>query len=309
MRMSNASDTSLLLLHASWMAMLGVLCRLLLLWLFQFSPATSFAYADLPANVLGSLVMGFSVTPRSQYVLLQSAVTKGFCGSLTSFSSWMLATAAALLRCSGAWCVLSVVYQLLSSWLLCLAAYRLGRLASLAFAPPIPGETLILSLSPSTCACSGLKAGLCCSGSMAAAALWMALQPGVMPASLLLAPVGAGLRISLGLLFERGGTLASNVLGCVLTCVGLLMWLAAGQEGAPSVAAPGAVSLPALAVLAAAISFGLAGALSTVSTLVHEVWTLSSEPAALAYGLITVLLGLAVCLVMAAPVFFRVRPF
>jgi hypothetical protein len=67
---------------------------------------------------------------------------------------------------------------------------------------------------------------------MALAALWMGLQPGsVIPAALLLSPLGVCLRVELGLILPaRGtGTLLANLLGTLISCLALLAWQGAAQ--------------------------------------------------------------------------------
>lgn len=100
---------------------------------------------DIVANLLGCLLIGLLYSrPRApQRLLLWGAI--GFCGSLTTFSAWMLALVRALDR--GA--PLAALSVLLSSLLGGLLLVSLGRaLGVLWFRQPGPGNKL--AIEPAT---------------------------------------------------------------------------------------------------------------------------------------------------------------
>ena len=81
--------------------------------------------SDLLVNGLGSLLLGWLVA-RPSHQNLQLLLGVGFCGSLTTFSSWMLVTAK--LHQQGLvmgllWLALGLVVGLAMAWL----GQRLGR--------------------------------------------------------------------------------------------------------------------------------------------------------------------------------------
>lgn len=100
---------------------LGALPGALLRWLLQ---------ADPLANVLGCLVIGIvsgSEPPRPRAMLL---VGIGFCGSLTTFSGWILALESALGRGSVSGVALLLLLELVAGVLAVLLGRGLaGRLA------------------------------------------------------------------------------------------------------------------------------------------------------------------------------------
>jgi len=83
--------------------------------------------ADFIANMLGCLLLGLVLaqSKRRQRLILWAGI--GFCGSLTTFSSWMLQLARAL-RAGRAWdSLLVLVVSLLGGLVLVALGHRLGR--------------------------------------------------------------------------------------------------------------------------------------------------------------------------------------
>jgi len=83
--------------------------------------------ADFIANMLGCLLLGLVLaqSKRRQRLILWAGI--GFCGSLTTFSSWMLQLARAL-RAGQAWdSLLVLVVGLLGGLVLVALGHRLGR--------------------------------------------------------------------------------------------------------------------------------------------------------------------------------------
>ena len=300
------------LVQVAWLAVVGCAVRLLLHWGFEQAPSNPALYTDLPANLLGCAIMGWAVAaplPRRLWLReMQPGLTRGFCGTLTSFSSWMVASVAAALGCGGnVWCWLTVLYQLFSSWFACEAAFRGGLLLARwqSGRVSLPHETERVALA--TLRPPPWLPWACLAAVLAGSAAWMAAQPGPFPAALLFAPLGACLRVTLWQLGDWRGTAAANVAACLLSSVAVLMWGGAGQSGVPAVAVGGA-RLPDMALLAAALSFGFCGGLSTVSSLMNETHQLRL-PLAAAYWLGTVAAALAVCFVILAPAYVLIGPF
>ena len=83
--------------------------------------------ADFAANMLGCLLLGLVLaqSTRRQRLILWAGI--GFCGSLTTFSSWMLQLARAL-RAGQAWnSLLVLVASLLGGLVLVALGHLLGR--------------------------------------------------------------------------------------------------------------------------------------------------------------------------------------
>jgi CrcB protein len=299
-----------MLVHVAWLAVAGCTVRLLLHWAFQGGPGNPALYTDLPANLLGCLVMGWAVSiapPRRVWLRdVLPGLTRGFCGSLTTFSSWMVTTVTRALGCGDGWCWAIVVYQVFASWFACEAAFRLGVLvAHWTAGDALPHETdrvTVSSLRPVPWLPCVLLAAV-----MSGCVAWMAAQPSPFPASLLFAPLGACLRVALWQAGEWRGTAAANVTASLLSCVAVIMWGGTGQSGLPS-ATPGDDMLPPMAVLASALSFGFCGSLSTVSTLMNETHHMGTERS-IAYFLATVLVTLSGCFLVLTPVYYQIRPF
>lgn len=120
--------------------------------------------------------------------------------------------------------------------------------------------------------------------------------------ALLFAPAGAWLRHKLAQYFNKGslpyGTLASNVLGTVFTCLGYGLVHLSGSGG-------GAVRCHVLH----ALQDGLGGALSTVSSLAMELNGMGVSRRAFLYAGLSLFLGQAVCVVVAGSMKWSERGF
>ncbi len=91
--------------------------------------------ADFIANMLGCLLMGLVLaqSARRKHLILWAGI--GFCGSLTTFSSWMLQLARAL-RAGQAWdSLLVLVASLLGGLVLVALGHALGRRCHAAATP------------------------------------------------------------------------------------------------------------------------------------------------------------------------------
>ncbi len=271
-RAEACAEHSVLLLSCSIMSMFGVLLRCLLHWAFQLGPSNYAVYTDLPANLLGCFFMGFlsvlaaRIDPPAVVwlrVFVYDGCIKGFCGSLTSFSSWIVATVVSSLQCGpDGYCWSMQCYQLFSTWFSCYACFlageHLGALLSSSSSSSSLSEHhhvfLVSALRRDwsahiAIAVFAFQIGLCI--------LWLVLQPSsVIPASILFAPVGACLRVELGLAAAWRGTVVANSFGVCISSIALLMWRAAGESGSIAVRIDG---LSTMAVLAGSLSFGFAG--------------------------------------------------
>lgn len=308
-----------LLCSISSLAVLGVLFRCLLHWALQGVMAgNSASYADVAANAVGCLVMGAAVqfearAPlRSAWAVWAAAVTKGFCGSLTSFSAWMVATCTAWLTVSScpeasnvSYAVFWGLYQLVSSWSLCFAFYQLGVHSGHSFIPVLlpataPGHVGSVALESS----SSWRVAVCFVACLLSVGLAVGLTAGLplftVAPSLLFAAPGALLRVYLSSSFNAPwGTVAANAVGTAMAALAVWLWRAAGQQGSVAVAYVGTW----MAAFAGAVSFGLAGALSTVSTLMKEFVSMPAWPALL-YVLGTVVGGQCIAFAVLTPLYY-----
>jgi CrcB protein len=85
------------------------------------------AGADLLVNLLGSFILGFLAGPiprRTSFVLLLGI---GFCGCLTTFSSWMLDVAKLIQAGRPAWGLLLIAISLALGLLCAFAGLALSR--------------------------------------------------------------------------------------------------------------------------------------------------------------------------------------
>jgi CrcB protein len=82
---------------------------------------------DFAANMLGCLVMGsvLALPPRRQRVFLSAGI--GFCGSLTTFSSWMLELSSVLRGGKLAGSLLVLLSTLIGGLLLMSASFTIMR--------------------------------------------------------------------------------------------------------------------------------------------------------------------------------------
>lgn len=85
--------------------------------------------ADFLANMIGCLLIGLVIAQGPARVRLILAVGIGFCGSLTTFSSWMLELAKALRAGDGAGAVGVLLLSLTGGVLLVFLGYALGQAA------------------------------------------------------------------------------------------------------------------------------------------------------------------------------------
>ncbi len=264
---------------------------------------------DAPANILGSLVMG-SLIGGQEYLLprfpaLYVGLTTGFCGSLTTFSSWSNSAAVLFARGApalGVACMLSGLFATLSAVII---GHRVGSQLlkwcrgepgddrmSLAH-PEAPAPTRQITAYPRyhsyqlhwIAACAVVLVGA------SAAALAASLASGdvssaMLPLALLLAPLGATLRYFLASYNRRcpsfpAFTLACNAIGTAITSSG---------------AAMAGVATPTSRLLISSSALGFAGSLSTVSTFVNECRLLPAPKAAV-YAASTLAVGNLVALV------------
>ncbi len=91
------------------------------------------AESDLIANLLGSFCIGLLIALRPPRPRLMLLAAIGFCGSLTSFSSWMLALARALGRGHTSDGLAVVLVSMLGGLLAVVAGFGVMRLGERAF--------------------------------------------------------------------------------------------------------------------------------------------------------------------------------
>ena len=86
------------------------------------------AGADLLVNLVGSFILGFLAGPIPRRTSLLLLLGIGFCGCLTTFSSWMLDVAKLIQAGRQAWGLLLVAVSLVLGLLFALGGLSLSRL-------------------------------------------------------------------------------------------------------------------------------------------------------------------------------------
>ena len=260
------------ILDVAGFAILGSLLRGSLEYGFSFAPSARPAlYDDLPANMLGCFLWGWLSHSRlGASRRLKKGLTTGFCGSLTTFSSWMTATTLAFLECRDeTWCILIGIYQLASTWAVCDLAHRGGVLlaewtCTRNLIPNLVGEEKIAAPRPTW------EAFIFPTTLLIGAIIWFSVTQASMAAALLWAPLGASIRLFLHDFAGKPGTLVANWIGTFFSCIALIMWRSALSLSGDPIANFHPMPVPAFSALAASLSVGLAGSISTLSTFMHE---------------------------------------
>jgi CrcB protein len=285
----------------------------------QSKGTVSALFRDIPANALGSFIMGLlcgaekQLAPHRTWLFV--GATSGFCGSCTTFSSWMAAsgytmwgppTVTIQTVLQGA---MSLFLGFAVAWSSLACGWRLTEtiLSSKCIADH---ERMLCDRAPNPR--SVLSVGL---------ALWAALEVGcgvgyvfatdpnvrMLMIAVVWAPVGAWIRYLLSQYNPRFPTfpvftLLVNAVATAITCICIiLLW---------SDAATVAIVTDATArILLQAVQLSFCGNLSTVSTLVKEVRLLDRQgmrPAAV-YSFVTLLVGQLICALIFPPFYAAKR--
>ena len=85
------------------------------------------AVSDLLVNLIGSLILGFLAGPMPRRPSLLLLLGIGFCGCLTTFSSWMLDVVKLLQAGQSAFGLLLIVVSLLMGLACAAAGFQLSR--------------------------------------------------------------------------------------------------------------------------------------------------------------------------------------
>ncbi|TIB58474.1 hypothetical protein E3P78_03925 [Wallemia ichthyophaga] len=311
-------------------AMLGVLTRLALVSLTTYaSPTLS---PDVYPQAVGCFVIGVasSLKPSLEYIhphqssLKDSsmAITTGYSGSVTTYATFMLDVFKGYTYITPSYytprgakgAAFDVLGQLLSTTAVSISCVQLGLgiggtiqdfVAVRLRLPekPLPLQTRIHSRN-----ITALVAAVLLGVSSYAITLPLALAPSTSSLrswvyALLFAPAGALVRHKLAqFLNGRGalpyGTLAANVLGTLLTCVGYGLVHLDGSNG-------GAVRCRVLH----ATMDGLGGAMSTVSTLAMELNGMGVSRRAAVYAAVSLATAQAVCIVVVGSIKWSERGF
>lgn len=301
--------------QGSWVAILsfwGVLARLGLIALNNYPgaiiPPVTWAQF-VGCAVMGFLVQDSSLFPKkpgtAKYDALYAGLTTGFCGSLTTFSSWMLNVYESLVNVDGydrdrGYSVISVFAQLCVQFAAAIIGFRLGNHLARGFAQ-LPASWCIRRPIPRPCMGSTSEmaatvlAILIALVSVAGSVLVAALRPewrGVAGFALVFAPVGALTRWLLAkwlndrLSYVPIGTFVANVAGTFLEGILYLLQYYVADGGRTSGGRSNGCAL------LQGLQDGLCGALTTVSSLVLELCTLQLGHA-YKYGLLSVALSLS----------------
>lgn len=312
------------LCYLVFFSIFGTLARLGLQWL-TFYPGAPIVESALWANVVGSLFMGFLVQLAAPSPL-QIGLTTGFCGSLTSFSSFerdvFLALANRLSASSyhafdsantsasfgsatsrnGGYSFMALLAVIISTMGLCIAAVHVGRhfaiLTNFASRTRIHGKyhvhgtinKLVLFIGPA-----------CWLG-----AVFLSIFPpsrtwrGEVLFALVFAPLGCLLRYHISRLLNSrhawfpSGTFAVNMVGCaVLAMCYDLQHVSSASSPKSGIASSVGGGVVACQVLQGVMD-GFCGCLTTVSTFVIELTNRKEKGHAWIYGGTSVFTGLAI---------------
>ncbi|TIA87775.1 hypothetical protein E3P99_02977 [Wallemia hederae] len=306
-------------------AMLGVLVRLALTSLTSYSSPK--LAPVLYSQALGCVVIGIGtgVKPTLEWMWvtlctcrrpinltslidLSVAINTGFCGSLTTFSTFMLdvfkaytyITPSGYVARNAKGATFDVIGEVIATAGISIASVQLGLGIGRAIQGSIhlPESTSDTSKSHRARKITSTTAAIILAIAAYVIALALALSPSTASTrqwtyALLFAPAGAYTRHKLAQLANKGvlpwGTLTSNVLGCIFTSLGFGLVHLQGS----------AMSSAVRCNVLHALQDGLGGALSTVSSLAAELNTLGVSRKSTAYAALSVLLGQAACIVVA----------
>ncbi|KAH8926015.1 hypothetical protein BT69DRAFT_1215851 [Atractiella rhizophila] len=276
------SPFSLLSFFSIW----GVLARLGLVAIFTFDGASVFPL--LWAQVVGCFVMGILSARKTELMRwdekLHPSLATGFCGSLTTFSSWMLDVFLAFSnpsqsqgRHSGGNDFLDGLNQTAVTMGMSMAALMLGQHLS-SLLPPLPSPTPVSSQSSSR---KTIRWAQCLYPSLLL--LWLGSiflaifhKPwrGKLSFSLIFGPLGTYLRFQLSRHLNPLhssfplGTFTANILGTLLL---------SSFYSLQHLHSPHSLSSISACQILQGLSDGFCGTLSTVSTFVLEVQTLKGR--------------------------------
>ena len=288
-------------------AVLGVYCRILLT---NATPAGFVNY--LSSQFIGSFVLGFVFTTKGDMNLdLFAGISIGFCGSLTTFSTWQVDIVEMLVGAPGSpsdaagktyvWfqdqCIgFSVPF----------AGLAFGKHTADVMAPSLrPALSRMIKFvrkeqvkhvvtSFSLVVCAGAIAGV-----ISVCVLW----PGITSFSLIFAPAGAILRFFLSRYLNTltlnfyWGTFTANIIGSVVA--GILF----GVSSRNVYSSLGCDSLWGL-------EYGFCGSLTTISTFVNEIHTLPNVKHAYIYGVMSVLSAqILLIIIMGSFIWTQSEPF
>lgn len=304
--------------HLALFAVLGTLARLGIIALGSFPGAPVGEGSVLWANFAGCVVMGLLVSNESQSLFhrghggasrgaaLYAGLTTGFCGSLTSFSSFALDTFRLLANvmpmhrwgAAGGRNFIGVVAYAIATAALSLAGLQFGaHLARLSASLPVPAlaaAAAAAGTTPGTATATSahwLRAGGGILLPAAGAAAWTAAialsatrAAAQLPVSCAFAPVGVFARFWLSRTLNP--RLKRFPLGTFAVNTAAVLVLGAVAVGRTRRAGP------ACRVLAG-VADGFCGCLSTVSTLAVELRNLRTSHS-YAYALTTASIGLAI---------------
>ncbi|ORY86328.1 CrcB-like protein-domain-containing protein [Protomyces lactucae-debilis] len=283
------------------LSLLGTLSRLALVELNTYPG--NLIPALVWAQFVGCAVMGFLKHDQvffqpNRHKALFTGLTVGFCGSLTTFSGWLLAcftalsdygTSEASAGRSTGYNAIGLIAQLTTTLAFSIVGFKLGQHAADGLASIFPKARLTFPQATT-------RTAVCITALLAllAQAVVIAVAASVDHTSwrrrytlaLAMTPTGALLRYLLSQLFNHRvlsfplGTFNANILGCFLEALFFLLQTVVDRDGA-------GIHFLALQGL----QDGFCGALTTVSSFVSELHTLKRKHA-WRYGTISVIGGL-----------------
>ena len=283
-------------------AILGVLAREALLLTAPYPPISTFM-----SNLVGTALLAYTSSAIEQglsfaYSPICVGICTGFCGSLTTFSTWQVAAAQVVSPVPSGLSPAQLAYQWFEVEFYGMAVNLMGWDVGIHLweAVPLRCRAAPLPSAPAPALRDPAKAGASdVVGAAVSAAVFALAAAAVVSLSALLytpllfalcwAPFGALLRWRLGKLNSLApsfplGTFAANFVGCGLAAMASVLELSIPGSSVPCRVLSG-------------FSLGFCGALSTVSTFVCELKHLTRAQAYL-YGLSTVVLSQALALLI-----------
>jgi CrcB protein len=283
-------------------AMLGVLAREALVLTAPYSPISTFM-----SNLVGTGVLAYTSSAMQQglsfaYSPICVGICTGFCGSLTTFSTWQVAAALVVSPVPSGLSPAQLAYQWFEVEFFGMAVNLMGWDVGIHLweavplrcrAAPLPSAPAPALRDPTKAGASDVVGAAVSAAVFALAAAAVVSLTALLYTPLLFAlcwgPFGALLRWRLGKLNSLVssfplGTFAANFVGCGLAALVHVLELSIPGSSVPCRVLSG-------------FSFGFCGALTTVSTFVFELKHLTRTQAYL-YGLSTVVLSQALALLI-----------
>eukprot|EP00013_Stygamoeba_regulata_P025853 CAMPEP_0177645406 /NCGR_PEP_ID=MMETSP0447-20121125/9229_1 /TAXON_ID=0 /ORGANISM="Stygamoeba regulata, Strain BSH-02190019" /LENGTH=451 /DNA_ID=CAMNT_0019147881 /DNA_START=184 /DNA_END=1539 /DNA_ORIENTATION=+ len=289
---------------------MGVLLREFLNWLssdvldLTGSGHTDPSNPSLISNMIGCAILGLLTTQKRHFLAnfvhrsVYAGLATGFCGSLTTFSGWMVYSVELLCRYEvPASSIFAVILGFVSSMCSLYFGHHCGVVVNVLIARGRPHGFCVPVQTSHRFALHHWRGELVILISILATGytlmpLLMAFVPSTRAAlfALILSPIGTGVRWQLSRLnlfaglqiTRRGkfplGTFLANMIGCICYAFFVILLQCTTEQGNPSSIFTGKGG-SALSWVVAGLTAGLCGTVSTVSTMINELYELSTHNA------------------------------